>query len=649
MPNILDPNGANRPEPKGIQGRNYPYDYPEGMDLKPGSRLHTKLVAMVMRRARDSRDKIKHKYDDWQKIDKSLTAFIPDNTLDSEGRIDSGTPVVIPVSYATLETLLTYLTSAFLQKPIFKYVGQGPEDRIGAMLLEKIIDNQCMRNKVGLSLHTMFRDSLVYGIGAVSPVWKSHYGYKVTKRETGFFSKISGVFEGTGVERSKVKSLIYEGNALQNIDPYMLLPDPNVPMHEVQGGEFIGWVDRDNYITLLEQEKAEDSDLFNVRYLRHLDGKSTLIYDTTHDSISDKYDARPANSTHPVDVIYMYINLVPKEWGLGSSEYPEKWLFVLAGDEIIISAKPLGLNHDMFPVSITAPDYDGYSTNPVSRMEIVAPLQETMDWLFSSHMANVRKSINDMLVVDPSMINVNDLMTPQPGKIIRTRRSSWGRGVGGAVEQLKVSDITKTNMQDSQYLSDMINRITAASDSLQGMTYNKGEAKSAAEVSQSRQGALSRLEKMAKVISMQALQDVAYMFASHTQQLMQEETYVRVMGQWENDLRAVYGANDTVKVSPLDLVVDYDIVPYDGSLPGGEPADLWINLFQIMSNQPEVAQQFDMTKIFKHIAYQLGAKNIEQFVQQNPMQVMPDEQVQQQAQAGNLVPVGGPNGAQVKS
>ena len=388
--------------------------------------------------------------------------------------------------------------------------------------------------------------------------------------------------------------------------------------------------------------------MFNVRYLRHLDGKSTLIYDTTHDSINDKYDARPANSTHPVDVIYMYINLVPKEWGLGSSEYPEKWLFVLAGDEVIISAKPLGLNHDMFPVSITAPDYDGYSTNPISRMEIVAPLQETMDWLFSSHMANVRKSINDMLVVDPSMINVNDLMTPQPGKIIRTRRSSWGRGVGGAVEQLKVSDITKTNMQDSQYLSDMINRITAASDSLQGMTYNKGEAKSAAEVSQSRQGALSRLEKMAKIISMQALQDVAYMFASHTQQLMQEETYVRVMGQWENDLRAVYGANDTVKVSPLDLVVDYDIVPYDGSLPGGEPADLWINLFQIMSNQPEVAQQFDMTKIFKHIAYQLGAKNIEQFVQQNPMQVMPDEQVQQQAQAGNLVPVGGPNGAQVK-
>jgi hypothetical protein len=40
----------------------------------------------------------------------------------------------------------------------------------------------------------------------------------------------------------------------------------------------------------------------------------------------------------------------------------------------------------------------------------------------------------------------------------------------------------------------------------------------------------------------------------------------------------------------------------------------------------------------------LGAKNVEDFkrnVDQIQTQVMPDEQVAQQAQAGNLVPVGG--------
>jgi len=54
-------------------------------------------------------------------------------------------------------------------------------------------------------------------------------------------------------------------------------------------------------------------------------------------------------------------------------------------------------------------------------------------------------------------------------------------------------------------------------------------------------------------------------------------------------------------------------------------------------------QQFDVTRIFMYIAQQLGAKNVEDFrrnLNQIQGQVMPDEQVASQAQAGNLVPVG---------
>ena len=55
-----------------------------------------------------------------------------------------------------------------------------------------------------------------------------------------------------------------------------------------------------------------------------------------------------------------------------------------------------------------------------------------------------------------------------------------------------------------------------------------------------------------------------------------------------------------------------------------------------------MAQQFDMVRIFKHIARNLGAKDVNEFVMKGgvmqPTQ-MPDEQVLQQAQAGNLMPV----------
>ena len=61
------------------------------------------------------------------------------------------------------------------------------------------------------------------------------------------------------------------------------------------------------------------------------------------------------------------------------------------------------------------------------------------------------------------------------------------------------------------------------------------------------------------------------------------------------------------------LVIDYDVVPHDGSSPGGEPPDLWVQLYQIMSQNPIVSQQFDMVRVFKHVARQLGAKNVDDF------------------------------------
>jgi hypothetical protein len=54
-------------------------------------------------------------------------------------------------------------------------------------------------------------------------------------------------------------------------------------------------------------------------------------------------------------------------------------------------------------------------------------------------------------------------------------------------------------------------------------------------------------------------------------------------------------------------------------------------------------QQFDVARIFMYIAQQLGAKNVEDFKRnlgQIQGQVMPDAQVMQQVQAGNMIPAG---------
>lgn len=614
---------------------NYNYRYPEGIDLKPGSETHQRIVEEILIRAKTSYDVMKRRHEYWKKIDHTLTAYI---TLDEEEVItkerDSRKPVsvVVPYSYATLETILTYWVSVFLEDPIFKYRGFTSEDTVGAILLEKVIELQTIRNKVALNLHTQFRDGLSYGFGAVSPYWASHYGM-VTTWNTELNTKM------------REERRLFEGNALMNIDPYLYLPDTSVPIQDVQRGGFVGWINKTNYFEILEDERY-DSTLFNGKYVNHIDGKTTITIDGTSGRETkiggDAREKDLTDVTRPVDDIYMYINIIPKEWKLGKGEYPEKWLFILSGDEVIRKAQPLDLDHNLYPVSICAPDYDGYSITPISRLEIIYGLQEILDFFFTSHVANVRKAINDMIIVDPYLINMTDLQRPGPGKIIRTRRAVWGKGVENAVKQLTITDVTSNHMNDAGVVMDIMQRSSSAVDSLMGIIRGGSERRSATESRDTRLSALSRLAKSTKIASIMNMRDLAYMFASHTQQMMDMETYVTTAGRYQQELEEEYGYSVGMKVTPQELLINYDIVSHDGTVEAGEFADTWVNLYQILSTNPAVGSGFDMVRIFKHIARLSGTKNVNDFVRKGGsanIKTMQDAQIQAEVQKGNMIPI----------
>ncbi len=641
-------------DPRGLDPTKYSYSYPRDLDLTPKSKLHDKIIKEVCRRVTDSQQIMRSRYPSWRKIDESLTAYVP---LDDAEKLlkqkDRRKPVsvVVPMSYVTRETLLTYLVVAFLQDPIFRYEGTGPEDVVGAILLENVIKIQCNRFRTGLALHTQWMDALSYGFGVVAPRWET---IKTKRRK---MEDEIGVdpetLEPTVIGKKKgVKTVVeFEGNDLINIDPYMYVPDPSVPIHQPQKGEFVGWLEKTNRMALLEQEQDKDSGLFNCKYLRDIAGKSQYI---THDQERDRvfggdtrlYSGGRDSSTNPVDVINLYVKLIPDDWGLSTKEEPEIWLFRVAADTVVISAQPLNLDHQMYPISVCAPDYDGYSLTPLSRLEIIYGLQTTMDWLFSSHVANVRKAINDVFIIDPSLVNMEDLKDPGPGMRIRLRRSAWGRGVKDAVMQLPVTDVTKNHISDTSYITSMIQRVTGAVDSTQGFIQRSGERVSAQESRDSRSSALSRIEKAAKIISMQSMQELGYMFASHTQQLMSEEVFARLTGDYAKQLRDEYGLpvrkDGRLLIKPEELLVDFDVIPHDGTTGGSEHMDTWVNLFQIMATNPLVGERFDIQRVFQHIARLGGAKNLDDFIKQTPIQttVASDQAVQQAAQAGNIVPVG---------
>jgi hypothetical protein len=640
MPNIAYGESARKNLPNDVLRKNFNYDYPEGLDLKPGSKFHQELLDKILMRARESSNCMVNRFPSWNNIDRVLTTYaLTDQDEEDLQEEDSRKPVTIvfPYSFVIMETMLSYLVAAFFQDPLNRYQGVSPEDTMGSDLLQYVIQQQCNRSKVLLPLHTFFRDALSYGFGLSAPGWRVEEGFKTRKR------KVSGLFGiGGGFEKFTEEAILYEGNDLSNIDPYKALPDPNVGIHDIQSGEFFGYVEITNSMDLMSEEKVSE-DTFNVKYLKFLGDKKTSIYAEDASAREDKFGGRPMRKAHAVtsetDVINMFVKLIPEEWELGDGEYPEKWHFRLAADSIIIGAKPLGLDHNKFPVASIAPDFDGYSTTPISRLEIEYGLQHIVDFLFNSHIQNVRKAVNDMLVVDPYIVNINDLKDPKAGKLIRTRRPVWGKGVKDAVQQLQISDITRANIQDVGWITQYMERIGASSDAMQGHLRTSGpERLTSAEFEGTSRGAVNRMERMARVIGIQGMQDIGYFFASHTQQLMEEETYIKTVGAWPEVLRGIYGNRSRIKVSPYDLLVDYDIVVRDGSIPGGNFSRIWIDLFKVIVEHPELENQFDSVRIFKHIAVNSGAKNVDEFVKVQPM---PDEQVLQNAQAGNIIPMTG--------
>ena len=627
----------------------YDYEYPNNLDLKPDSEFHKELKGKILTRARESRNEMSKRFPSWNEIDKVLTTYIP--LKDKEKALkqkDTAKPIsiVFPYTYAMLEALLTYLSMAFFQDPMFQYEGVGPEDVQGTMLLELLIRLHCIKTKVPLSVHTILRNSLAYGIGPGAPSWTKLYGSKPVTSEIVTLDQSGG--KSTNRKVNFVESMLFEGNKLDAIDPYMYLPDPSVSAHDIQSGEFVGWVVRDNLMNMLSEENSSDGEIFNVKYLKAIRNKKSS-FSTDQSERNLKYGGQdPRNvtaaSTNHIDTIYMYVNLIPKEWKLGLSEYPEKWLFALSSDEVITSASKVDHAHGMFPVSVAAPEFDGFSPTPIGRLEILYGLQHTLDFLFNSHVANVRKSINDMFVVDPYLININDLKDPEPGKLIRLRRPAWGRGVDKVVQQLQVNDITRNNIADSAYITQWMDKISGADQSMMGALRQGGpERLTKGEFQGTRGSAISRLQRVASIIGMQFMQDIGYMFAVHTQQYMSQDTYVKTIGRNQEKMTEIFGKQERVPVTPFDLSINYDTIVRDGSIPGGNFSEVWVQLFKIIAGSEELSKEFDTFRIFSYIATELGAKNIEDFkrnVDRIQPTVMGDEEVARETERGNLVPTG---------
>jgi hypothetical protein len=223
---------------------------------------------------------------------------------------------------------------------------------------------------------------------------------------------------------------------------------------------------------------------------------------------------------------------------------------------------------------------------------------------------------------------MKDVENPEPGKQIRLKPSAYGKDVRTVISQLQTLDVTARHPQDVILIQQFVQRVTGVNDTVMGMI-NQGDRTTATEVRHSTTFGINRLKTQCEWYSTVGWGPLCQKLIQRTQQYYSRTKQIRLVGD------ILQFGPQFLEVSPESIAGFWDFEPVDGSLPVDRfaQANLWQMIMQQLPQYPQIMMQYDIAKIFAWVAQLAGIKNIAQF------RITPDQLLQQQALAGNVVPI----------
>lgn len=641
-------------EPPARAGDSRPIDF-----LRPRSPQHEFVLRYLLQRLEWSEQKMAQFGPRWRANEMRLQGYVTLPKYDDlikkmkdTGRVAAPDEIVVPYAWATQSTIVTYLLHTFGgRKPIFQVGAYRGEQVKKAKSMETLLQYNADYTRYIYHLYNYFMNGEAYGVAIQRQMWTREERTRSVNRPVS--AELSQVLSLNGINaptyRAQERAVSFEGNGICVLSPFMFFPDPRVPMVEVaKKGEFVFWRDFQGRHMLLRAQAA--GQLKWVEAARRAGtpnwmggtygGDSVAGLRSLGDNLTSggHYGASDPAIAPNEQVDQGTVEIIPRELGLGEGSTPEKWLFTIVNKSQIVQAEPVNLNHGEHPVSVTEPNAFGHSFGQLATTDFLAPIQDLMSWLVNSHMYNVRASLNNIFAVDPNRVEIDDFLDPLPGGLIRLKSTPWApANVRDSIQQFPVADVTRSHLSDFQLVNRLGNDLTGASDNLRGIQ-DSGGRKTATEVRTSFEAGGSRLASRAMLYSAMGLSAGASQWASNYQQFLSAPFEARVLGQ--------EGLMNSVRITPDDIEGDFFFPINDGTLPLDKVATLevWKDIWLGIINDPtgQLRQEYNTGAIFRFMAQLGGAQNIDEF----RTTVASPGQIDQQAQAGNLVPLnalpGGP-------
>lgn len=574
--------------------------------------------------------KIRKRYDHWKEADRAHDVYVPADATDFREK------AVMADTRAIADTVLTYLMAALGgRNPMFQLEGLNRKSRKSALILERVLHQQMRRTAGEARLAQLLLDSIRYGFAPTKVIWDAKTNQ----------------------------------NQLINFDPRRCFPDPRVNWGDWENMQYIVFSDYVSYNSLLYSglyPKLKDfpslrhkisppRNSWNAHHWHKEEGRGLSI-DPAQPHQRERFDHAYFTLGDARVIDEAWVRLSGHEINIPAID--QIFLVVTILDENVVIRFQLNPYGRQFPVVIGGLYQDSHKTYGQSLYDLILPMHDIATYLMRSRIDNISAALNNLIFADPTQVSIPDLIDRNPWGIVRTLP---GSKPGDGVFIANVPDVTRGHFNDIGAMSELKQRVSAASDAQQGMPTSDG-IRTATEIQRLTQLGSQRLGVISRIMSATTIRPMVRMMTANIQDSLSLDGSIKIdqqnmPTQLADMVEDGYLDYDVAK----DLQGDIDYLVIDGTLPI-EPtrnAETWMNMLQIMS-QTGLNMEYNAGQIAEEAIRAMGITDLDRFrVSQEEMQangpspsqqlammekmrgasVQPQENIQNEVQKGNLVPM----------
>lgn len=546
------------------------------------------------------------------------------------GRKDKHRTLEVPIMAEKVDTLHTKLVDKLLSGyPAFAMTGikGNPETQRIANMYTALMEQDQERFAWDTELSDVLLDGCHYNLMAVEVTWASRSRSMLSVQ--------------AGKQERKATSTEQAGVRIRHLDPYNLIIDPTVPLHELSSrGVFAGYIERLNYIgvhDMLAGLSTEFKLIDNLSSAMTNTGVHTLYYEPDlHPLEQDKQASgetnwaeffvpseRTGSNAHgrgKFEVVTLYVRVIPRDMGIKQSELDEEsskavpFKLIFVGSTLVY-LEPIAYAFGGLPIFAAhlKSASRGFGIN--SFAENLEDIQDAGSSMLNASINSMRRAITDRGLYNPLMIDPEHINSPNPVAKIPVRLHGFNANMDAAYKAMPYEDrISQYAIQHMSLASQMADTATGVNRASQG-NFTKGN-RTMQEFQTVMDNSEGRLHKY-------ALNAERRLFAPVKDAI--KLLYMQFVSSQDITSRTL---EQNVKIDPVAMLKSEAVFKLaDGLNPVSRimSTDVIAAALNTIAQSPALAQRYDIAGLFGELmlSQQLDIKKYE--LQQQPPQQPPQQ------------------------